>query len=141
MVGIIIKPTNGISWWADLGFACAPEQKISRGTGFTVYRAWGGASTEWGTGYFSLEKPESVLDAELRFNIADWGNQIHFVSSFRIANGAPYLIGRVAHGVRDLSRKGTQVYVEPKWRSLVRLVTSKEILRHDVFVSSRIGSA
>ena len=141
MAGIIIKPKSGICWWADLGFACAPEQKISRAAGFKVYRAWGGASTEWGTGYFSLEKPVSVLDAELRFNIADWGNQVHFVSSFQIPEGVPYFIGRIAHGLRDLSRQGTQVYVEPRWVSLVRLETSKEILRHDASISPRAGSA
>jgi hypothetical protein len=75
--------------WSSKGFASKPERRISPRGGLLIYRAWGSSSTEWGSGYFSLEKPASVLDAELRFNIADWGNGVHFVSTFRLKEGFP----------------------------------------------------
>jgi hypothetical protein len=88
-----------------------------------------------------MEKPRSVLDAELRFNIADWGNEIHFVSSFVVPEGVPYLCGPVAHGLVDLSRPGTQVWVASQWMPLIRCLGDKTALRHDVFVSPRAGNA
>jgi hypothetical protein len=106
-----------------------------------VFRAWGASSSEFGRGFFSLEKPESVLDAELRFNIADWGNGVHFVSTFRVVAGFPYLVGPVAHGRRDLSRPGTQVFIEPPAETKVVLISSREVLRHNVSVSQRGGTA
>jgi len=51
------------------GFALAPERRTAPRGGLLMYRAWGAGSREWGSGYFSVEKPASVLDAELRFNI------------------------------------------------------------------------
>jgi len=88
-----------------------------------------------------MEKPKSVLDAEYRFNIADWGNTIHFVSTFRLAEGCIFLEGPVGHGLRDLSRPGSQLYVEPRMLVNVRLITSREILAHDVVVSTNVGAS
>ncbi len=127
--------------WKALGFAQAPTHTVAPLEGLVLYRAWGATSSEYGAGFFSVEKPESVLDAELRFNIADWGNGVHFVSTFLLQGGLPYLIGPVAHGSRDLSRPGTQVFVEPPVQNKVRLVRSRELLRHDVVVSLRPGNA
>lgn len=127
--------------WKAKGFARPPDDKVSPRDGVLVYRAWGGGSTESGSGFFSLEKPASVLDAELRFNIADWGNAVHFVSTFRIKPGFRYFSGPVAHGAGDLSRPGTQVFVEAPFIAKVEKIGAYEVLRHDVVVSQRAGRA
>lgn len=127
--------------WHALGFGGPPKYEIAPAQGLLLYRAWGGTSGELGGGFFSLEKPESVLDAELRFNIVDWGNGVHFVSTFRLNAGTHYLVGPVAQGRRDLSRPGSQVFVEPPVNTKVTLVRSKEVLRHDVAVGPRAGTA
>jgi hypothetical protein len=127
--------------WQKLGFGAPPAHRVSEGSGTLVFRCWGGQSTEWGTGYFSLEKPESVLDAELRFNIVDWGNGVHFVSTFRVLPGFAYMEGPVGHGGRDLRRTGTQIYIEPPLHVKLELIKSKETLRHDVFAAPGAGNA
>ena len=125
--------------WAQKGFAQAPVRAIGPKGGLLIYRAWGAASSEWGSGYFSLEKPQSVLDAELRFNIADWGNGIHFVSTFRVKEGVSYFVGPLAHGSRDLSKPGTQVFLESPFITAIERVGSFELLKHDVSVAPRAG--
>ena len=127
--------------WRSKGFASKPEKRVSPKGGLLIYRAWGGSSAEWGSGYFSLEKPASVLDAELRFNIADWGNGVHFVTTFRLKEGFPYHVGPVAHAACDLSKKGTQIYLEPPFVTQVERLGKMEVLRHDVSVVQRGGSA
>jgi hypothetical protein len=82
-----------------------------------------------------------VLDAELRANIVDWGNGIHFISTFRLLPGIPYWIGPVAHGLRDESIPAEQVFVEPPLEAKLVIVRSKELLRHDVAVGPRDGRA
>lgn len=127
--------------WKQKGFASPPKRGVSPAGGLQLYRAWGARSTELGTGYFSLEKPESVLDAELRFNIADWGNGVHFVSTFQLRTGCVYFAGPVAHGKHDLSRPGTQVFVPGPLAGKLVLVASRELLRHDAFVVQRPAHA
>ena len=126
--------------WRKHGFASPPEHKTVPPGGLIMYRAWGARSKEFGTGYFSLEKPTSVLDAELRFNIADWGNAVHFVSTFRLLPGYSYHVGPIAHGPQDLSKPAHQVYLESP-RTKVELVLSRELLTHDVTVVQRPGRA
>ena len=127
--------------WVKLGFGTCPDRKVSPRSGLLLYRAWGASSSELGSGFFSLEKPASVLDAELRFNIADWGNGVHFVSSFRLKYGFDYFEGPVAHGKFDLSRTGTQVYVTPPIDTKIERIGAYEVLRHDVSVVQRPGRA
>jgi len=127
--------------WRALGFASQPQHKVVPKEGLLAYRAWGAGSSEWGSGFFSLSKPTSVLDAELRFNIADWGNGVHFVSTFQLKPGTAYQVGPVAHGAHDLSLPGMQLYVEPPVQTKVLLLVSREVLRHDVTVSQRGGNA
>jgi hypothetical protein len=127
--------------WKTMGFAKPPECKLAPSGGLLIYRAWGAASSEIGTGYFSLEKPTSVLDAELRFNIADWGNGVHFVSSFRLRAGFAYFEAPVAHGRGDLSRPGTQIYVQPPVQTKVERAGAFEVLKHNVSVVQRAGNA
>lgn len=127
--------------WKSKGFAAPPELKTAPPGGLVMYRAWGAHSGEWGSGFFSLEKPTSVLDAELRFNIADWGNGVHFVSTFRLKEGHAYFVGPVAHGARDLSRPGTQVFIDSPLEVKVVLERHREVLRHDVTVVQRTGNA
>jgi len=127
--------------WMLKGFARKPEKERAKKGGLLVYRAWGGSSSEWGSGFFSLEKPKSVLDAELRYNIADWGNKIHFVSTFKIKEGFEYYIGPVAHGKADLSIPATQVYITSPFFSQVDKPGSFEILKHDFYVISQEGNA
>ncbi|MCU0636710.1 MAG: hypothetical protein MUE41_17700, partial [Gemmatimonadaceae bacterium] len=76
-----------------LGFSTAAHRRVAPPGGLLLYRAWGGRSTEWGTGFFSLQKPQSVIEAELRFNIALWGNGVQWVSTFRLKPGYPFVIG------------------------------------------------
>jgi hypothetical protein len=128
------------NWWRSKGFGIAPVRKTAVNGGIMLYRCWGGRSEEWGSGYFSLEKPDSVSDAELRFNIADWGNEIHFISTFKLKEGFVYWLGPVAHGPRDLSRTGTQAFIEPPLQIKLELIIS-EVLKHDVFVAGRSGNA
>jgi hypothetical protein len=132
--------------WHLKGFAKAPELRVSSGDGVMLYRCWGErtrgvGSGEWGEGYFSLEKPASVLEAEARFNIVDWNNGIHFVSSFRLKPGFAYWLGPVAHGALDRHLFGTQVFIDPQLNIKLELIKSREVLRHDVFVSPRDGRA
>ena len=127
--------------WQAKGFASEPSFKLSPTGGLLLYRAWGASSTEWGSGFFSLEKPTSVLDAELRFNIADWGNGIHFVSTFRLKEGFEYYVGPVAHSPRDLSRPGMQVFVPGFTQTKFDFLTSRELLRQDAVVSQQSGRA
>lgn len=114
---------------------------IAPAGGLLLYRAWGASSSETGSGYFSLEKPSSVLDAELRFNIVDWGNAVHFVSTFRLIEGFTCFVGPVAHGRYDLSRPGRQAFIPPPFLSKLQRVGSYEVLRHDVSVAPRAGHA
>ena len=132
--------------WQSKGFASVPILRVSGGQGVMLYRCWGEraqrvGSTEWGSGYFSLEKPVSVLEAELRFNVVDWNNAVHFVSSFRLKPGFSYWLGPVAHGACDTSLPGWQVFVEQPLTVKLDLVSSREVLRHDVFVGARDGNA
>lgn len=123
--------------WSSRGFASVPTLRVSPGTGVTVYRCFDGTqSSEWGTGFFSLEKPESVIDAELRYNIVDWGNLVRFVSTFRIRAGHHYYVGPVAHGATDISRPAVQVYIEPPLRIKLELIRSRELLKQDAVVMS-----
>jgi hypothetical protein len=120
--------------------------RVSEAPGLMLYRCWGERSPgvgsyEWGTGYFSLEKPASVMEAELRSNIVDWGNGVRFVSSFRLKPGFAYWVGPVAHGTSDARLPGSQVYVEGPLAIKLDLITSREVLRHDVFVGPRDGNA
>lgn len=127
--------------WRQRGFAKPPDFCHAPKGGLLVFRAWGAGSSEWGSGYFSLQKPESVLDAEWRFNIADWGNGIHFVTTFRIKESVGFYKGPVGHARRDLSRRGTQIYLETPFVHMIEKVGTSEVLRHDAFVSPKAGEA
>lgn len=122
--------------WHKKGFACPPERCVSPPQGLTLYRCFGGASRELGSSFYSLEKPLSVVDAELRFNIVDWGNAVRFVSTYCLLAARVYYVGPVAHGPRDLRTAAHQVYVVDPEHS-VRVVKSGEVLRQDAFVLPR----
>lgn len=132
--------------WESKGFAQAPALRVSPANGVLLYRCWGFrspgiGSSEWGSGFFSLEKPASVLEAELRFNIVDWDNGVHFVSSFRLKPGFTYWEGPVAHGKDDLRLAGTQVLVPEPLAVKLELLKPREVLRRDVWVGPRDGRA
>lgn len=132
--------------WKENGFAGPPELHVAGPQGLMLYRCWGYrslgiGSSEWGTGYFSLEKPSSVLEAELRYNIVDWGNGVNFVSTFRLQPGFAYWCGPVAHGILDAGLPGVQAYVEPPLQVKFQLLQSRQVLKHDVWVAPRDGTA
>ena len=102
-----------------------------------VYRCWGGQSTLWGNGFFSDQKPTSVLDAQLRFNIADWGNTIYFVSTFRVAPGVPYWIGSVFQHKASLARRALQIFISPPLPTKLQVVVAREPLRQDARMIGR----
>lgn len=112
--------------WMHHGFAVPPSLQTAPDSGLPLFRCWGGSSTEWGSGYFSLQDSASVIDAELRFNVViDWSNTIRHQSMFRLRGGSSYWIGPIAHGPRDLSLPAPQVFVEPPLRDKVILIASK----------------
>ena len=132
--------SDGLLLWSLKGFSSPPTMKLAPPDGVIIYRCWGGDSTEWGNhyaGYFSLNKPTSVLDAELRFNIVDWGNRIFFVSTFRLVPRSKYWEGDVYHRQSDLRRPATQIYLEAPVANKLRLLVSREPLRQDVHVLTR----
>ena len=137
--------TDMLLGWSTKGFSGSPTLKTSPAGGMQIYRCWGGTSTEWGNpqggSYFSLHKPASALDAELRFNIADWGNQIQFVSTFLLSPGTQYWEGSVLHRKMDMSRPAAQVYVEGPVLSKMKVLVSTQPLTQDVWVSPRAGNA
>lgn len=127
-------------FWRDKGFARPPQQRRAPVGGVVVYRCWGGPSSferpdMKSDGFFSAVKPRSVVDAELRFNIADWGNRIHFVSTFRLREGFPFWVGPVFHGPFDAHRATDQLYVEPPVPPKVIWI-AKELLAYDAFVGT-----
>jgi len=120
--------TTGIlADWHLKGFVRRPEFKVAGKSGILMYRCWGANNTEWGSGYFASTKPSSVLDAELRYNIVDWGNGIVRVSTFRLNPGFPYFTGPVAHGAYDLSVSATQIYVEEPLKTKIDLLQSENL--------------
>ena len=130
--------------WRQKGFAQPPCLQIA-GPDDLIHRCWGYrtltlGSSEWGSGFFSIEKPLSVLEAELRFNIVDWNNGVNFVSTFRLKQGYGCWRGSVAHGKRDHALPGV-AYVQPPLQIKLQLVRSGEMLKHDVWVGPRDGSA
>ena len=132
--------------WEQMGFASAPHLRVAGPQGLTIYRCWGYrslgvGSSEWGTGFFSMSKPSSVLEAELRYNIVDWDNGVNFVSTFLLQPGFAYWCGPIAHGILDSALPGVQAFVEPPLKVKIHLVRSREVLKHDVWVGPRDGNA
>jgi len=132
--------------WRSKGFSQPPTLHVSSGRGVTLYRCWGErtagvGSSEWGSGYFSLTKPATVMDAELRFNVVGWGNGVHFVSTFLLRPGFGYWLGPVAHGILDVRLPGLQVFVEEPLSVKLQILRSRELLRHDVSVGPTDGNA
>ena len=125
------------AWITDHGFESEPERRIAGADGLVMYRCFGGSSLELGKGYFSAKAPLSVLDAELRFNIVDWENSIHFLSTFRLKPGFEYYIGPVAHGSQDMRIAAQQIFVEPPVDCKVTILRSKELIPQDVFAIPR----
>jgi hypothetical protein len=136
---------NQLFDWKLKGFGAPPEPKAAGDGGVLLYRCWGAGSKEWGTGYFSLDKPTSVIDAELRFNIVDWGNAVTFVSTFRLKEGFLYWVGPVGHGPQDMSRPATQALVDvgglqrkeqivQSLQTKLELIKHRELLKHDAYV-------
>ena len=136
--------------WGDKGFGRAPILRSSPGGGLLLYRCWGKRSPgpyareydpEWGSGYFALSKPASVLEAEMRYNIVDWNNGVHFVSTFRLKPGFTYWFGPIGHGASDVHIADEQAYIEQPLKVKLDLVRSREVLPHNVFVSPHDGHA
>jgi len=134
--------------WKGKGFGAAPEFKTAGPPGLLLYRCWGIrrktgpgerdfiGSEEWGR-YYAMEKPKSVLDAELRFNILEWDNGINFVTTFRLKQGFSYWVGPVAHGKKDMSIPALQVFIEgdiPLQQIKCTKMQEAEVLHHDVWV-------
>src|SRR5689334_5748516 len=104
--------------WSVKGFASCPERKASPNGGVLLYRCWGSrssreGSSEWGSGFFSVEKPRTVLEAELKFNVVEWGNGVNFVSTFRLRGGMEYWLGPVWHHKSDARIHALQAFIYP----------------------------
>ncbi|MEW6644355.1 MAG: hypothetical protein AB1586_27900 [Pseudomonadota bacterium] len=111
---------------------------MSGSDGLLLYRCWGGWSSKElpassRDGYFCLTKPASVFEAELKYNIADWGNAIRFVSTFRLKPGFPCFEGPVANEAGDLSIPAVQILVPGPVGIKVELL-AREVLKQDVSV-------
>ena len=127
--------------WRRGGFALPPLERVVGVSGLTVFRCWGGTSTELGSGYFSLQRPSTVSEAELRFNIVDWGNAIRHVSTFLMMPGTTYWIGPIQHGSQDMRLPAWQVYMRPPLAEKVKLLGSRLPLVQDVAVQLVAGRA
>lgn len=133
-------PTQSINLlsWKAKGFAADPVTKVSGTDGLLLYRCWGGWSSKelpaaTRDGYFCLTKPASVFEAELKYNIADWGNAVRFVSTFRLKPGFAYFEGPVANAPGDLSISSLQILVPAPVGVKVALL-KREVLKQDVSV-------
>ncbi|MGO4715317.1 hypothetical protein [Bradyrhizobium sp. 2TAF24] len=130
--------SNNLLDWKAKGFAADPVAKVCGQHGLLLYRCWGGWSSKElppaiKDGYFCLTKPASVFEAELKYNIADWGNAIRFVSTFRLKPGFAYFEGPVANAPGDLSISALQILVPaPVGVKVARL--AREVLKQDVSV-------
>jgi len=123
--------------WMQYGFAAPPRPQVAH-TGLILYRSWGGSNNrEWGRFFTSL-RPRSVLEAEAMCNIVEWGNAVYFVSTFRVLAGTPMMVGRIAHGNRDVCIRAEQYLIEEPEGSLIRLHC--ETLHYDAFVSERVAA-
>jgi len=126
--------------WQLKGFAGIPERKVAEDKGLVMYRCWGGGSKEYPDwrkdGYFSPEKPSCVTDAELRFNIVDYGNMAYFLTTFKLTSKFLYYIGpvlhgdRVLHGHRDVFIPASQIMVPHPVTVKIEFI-SRETLKQD----------
>jgi hypothetical protein len=108
------------SWnWHDEGFKLEPKCVLLRWP-MTVYRVWGGTSTEMGDSRrpgvcLSFEQPKSRKESERLFSLWEWGNTCRSVSPFRIEPGAKVFVGSVHPGDfydHGLGSPASQVFVE-----------------------------
>jgi hypothetical protein len=106
-----------------------------------VYRVGGGpASLPLGS-FFSPLKVDCVSEAELRFNIVDWGNRCYYLATYRVRAGAEMWVGKVAHAPADIAnRSALQIYIDNP-AGKVDLVRDIQPLKQDLFVSPRAGNA
>jgi len=129
---------NDKPWWDKKGFAEPPRSVIAKG-GEILYRVGGGPTNLALGGFFSPLKVDSVSMAELRLNIATWGNRCLYLATYRVKPGTRMWVGKIAHDERDLAdREAQQVFIEHPWFA-VELVKDVEPLRQDLFVSPRTG--
>jgi len=97
---------------------------------------WVARHSEWGSGYFAPVKPASVRDAELRFNVVEWGNGLTFASTFRLTQGVTCWVGPIRHEPDDLSTPALQVFLESSFATKIERVCC-EALMQDVVVGPR----
>lgn len=105
--------------WRAEGFASEPTGVVLRGP-VTLYRVWGGMSTELGSPTrpgvcFSLEQPRTRREAEELFSVWEWGNACRFVSRFQVWPSATIFVGQAHPGDfhdHGLGEPGSQVFIE-----------------------------
>ena len=146
--------------WERKGFARSPEYRISVGDEL-VFRVSGRRIGEPGQWFSPLEcprfaffeaeafgaafnPPRSVLEAELRLNIALYGNRAFHLGTYRIRPDVGYWIGRVAHDARDdsrVDRTAIQIYFEYTAVGKVDRVKDFVPLRQDSLVYPSTGNS
>ena len=80
--------------WKNLGFLAKPSLVQSTGKE-TLFRVFGGVTSNLFGSFYSETRPDSVSDAEFNLNIVKFGNRCLYVASFSVLPGAPLLVGRV----------------------------------------------
>lgn len=126
--------------WEKRGFAEPPRYCVATGREI-IYRVGGGPLNLPLGSFFSPLKVDSVSQAELSFNIVDWGNRCYYVATYRVCPGTEMWIGRVAHGRKDIAdRSAVQVFIEGP---IGRVVLQRDVepLKQDLFVGPRAGHA
>lgn len=69
-------------------------------------------------------EPASAAEAEMLYNIADYGNSITTVSKYLIPEGATVYMGKVAGGT------GVQVYLRNPIAEGVELISTKPLVQY-----------
>ena len=129
------------SWnWPAEGFKFPPV-RVTNGCHLTLYRVWGGASSEMGNPTrpgvcLSFEAPHTRREAEELFSVWEWGNTCSNITEFGVSAGATLFIGKVHPGdfyQSQLGPLGSQVFIETAMiRTHVRKQGSARPLKDDM---------
>jgi hypothetical protein len=114
------KAKHPVYYWQALGFLHCPTRELAKGHE-QLYRSWGGTSRELSEGkardgqFFSFHKPRTRSEAEKLFSVMEYGNQMLWVTEFRVKPETPLCIGQVDPGDNTKfvgNIPGSQVFLE-----------------------------
>jgi hypothetical protein len=119
------KATHRMYYWQALGFLQCPTLEAAKGTE-RLYRSWGGTSRELSEEktrdgqFLSFHKPKTRREAEKFLSVMEYGNQLLWVTEFRVKAGTPLWIGQLHPGADAKffgNIPGSQVFLEREWEN------------------------